>query len=109
MLALQVPADVKDLLYSVINGIGREKIQMDIASDIDVSTRYCLEILDNCKSRLSAQANDEMLATLCEALLHFILTTSLLPSERKVSMHARTSTLSFRPHGYWARAPTSRL
>lgn len=87
MLALQVPADVKDLLYSVINGIGREKIQMDIASDIDVSTRYCLEILDNCKSRLSAQANDEMLATLCEALLHFILTTSLLPSERKVSMH----------------------
>ncbi|MEW6604632.1 MAG: hypothetical protein AB1351_08090 [Thermoproteota archaeon] len=32
------------------------------------------------------KADDETLATLCEALLHFMLTASLLPSERKISV-----------------------
>jgi hypothetical protein len=31
--------------------------------------------------------DDVTLATLCEALLHFMLTASILPSERKVSLH----------------------
>lgn len=79
-------SNVRDLLYSAINGIGKEKILMDIASDIDVCEKYCLEILDKCKSRMGTEANNETLATLCEALLHFMLTASLLPSERKVSM-----------------------
>lgn len=79
-------SDIIDLLYSVINEIGREKIRMDIASDIDVCEKYCLEIMDKCESRMGTEANDETLATLCEVLLHFMLTASLLPSERKVSM-----------------------
>jgi hypothetical protein len=38
---------------------------------------------------LGSEANDEGLATLCEALLHFMLTASLLPSERKVSVYGK--------------------
>ncbi len=83
-----MPADVKDLLYSAINEIGREKIRMDVASDVDVCAKYCIEIFNKCSGRLGSEANDETLATLCEALLHFMLTTSLLPSERKVCMRS---------------------
>ncbi len=82
-----MPADIKDLLYSAINEIGREKIRMDVASDVNVCEKYCSEILSKCKSRLGPEANDETLAILCEALLHFMLTASLLPSERKVRVH----------------------
>ncbi|AFU58686.1 hypothetical protein Ngar_c17530 [Candidatus Nitrososphaera gargensis Ga9.2] len=82
-----MPADVKDLLYSAINEIGKEKIRMDIASNMDVCEKYCVEILGKCQSRLGPETNDETLATLCEALLHFMLTASLLPSERKINVH----------------------
>ena len=81
-----MPADAKDVLYSVINEIGREKIRMEIAADIKMSEKYCKDIVDRCTSRLGAK-DKETLATLCEALLHFMLTASLLPSERKVSVH----------------------
>lgn len=80
-----MPADVKDTLYSVINGIGKEKIRTDVAADVKRSERYCRDIIATCSSMLDPGAGDEALATLCEALLHFILTASLLPSERKVS------------------------
>jgi hypothetical protein len=82
-----VPADVKDTLYSAINEIGREKIRMDVAADIKMSEKYCRDIVDRCTGRLGPEAGDETLATLCEALLHFMLTASLLPSDRKVSVH----------------------
>lgn len=81
-----MPADVKDALYSVIDEIGREKIRVDVAADVKRSEKYCRDIIATCASRLGPQAGDETLATLCEALLHFMLTASLLPSERKVSM-----------------------
>jgi hypothetical protein len=86
LLAILMPADIKDTLYSAINEIGREKIRMELAGDIKRSELYCRDIIARCASGLSPEADDELLATLCEALLHFMLTASLLPSERKVSM-----------------------
>jgi hypothetical protein len=85
-LAILMPADIKDTLYSAINEIGREKIRMELAGDIKRSELYCRDIIARCASGLGPEADDELLATLCEALLHFMLTASLLPSERKVSM-----------------------
>ncbi|HXV45640.1 MAG TPA: hypothetical protein VD736_03105 [Nitrososphaera sp.] len=81
-----MPADVRDVLYSVINEIGREKIRMDVAANVDVSEKYCGEILGRCKNMLGPEVDDVTLATLCEALLHFMLTASILSSERKVSL-----------------------
>lgn len=79
-----MPADVKDVLYSAINEIGREKIRMEVAANIDACEKYCKEIIGRCTRSLGPETDDETLATLCEALLHFMLTASLLPSERKV-------------------------
>jgi hypothetical protein len=81
-----VPKDIKDLLYAVIDSIGREKIRADVSSSIESSKKYCAEIMDRCTHDLGDEANDETLGTLCEALLHFMLTASLLPSERKVTV-----------------------
>ena len=78
-------ADIKDILYSTIDSIGKEKIRMEVTAEIESSERYCNEILDKCKSNLNHGLDDESLAGLCEALLHFMLTASVLPSERKVN------------------------
>ncbi len=78
-------AEIKDVLYSTIGRIGKEKIRMEITAEIEKSEAYCNEILEKCKSKLDQEIDDESLAALCEALLHFMLTASLLPSERKVS------------------------
>lgn len=78
-------ADIKDILYSTIDKIGKEKIRMKVISEIEMSERCCNEILEECKNRLGDELDDESFGNLCEALLHFMMTASLLPSERKVS------------------------
>lgn len=79
--------DVKEVLYSVIDSIGRSKIRAEVSADIASSKRYCEEITDKCVKALGNQTDDETLGTMCEALLHFMLTASLLPSERKVTVN----------------------
>ncbi len=79
-----VGADIKDILYSVIDKIGKEKIRFEINSGIESSERHSKEILEDCKKLMAADMNEKALADLCEALLHFLLTASMLPSERKV-------------------------
>lgn len=74
---------IGNILYSVISEIGREKIQSDITLNIELSRRYILMILDRCKKTVNL-GNEEYIGSLCEALLHFMLTTCTLPSGRKV-------------------------
>ena len=82
---------VKQILYSEIEDIGKEKIQADIASSIELSQQYIDKIMRKCIARLAYESNDNdnddidpAIGTLCEALLHFMLTICTLPSERKV-------------------------
>ncbi len=81
-----VGADIKDILYSVIDKIGKEKIQIEVNSEIEISEKRCDEILEECKKLIGSGMSEESLVDLCEALLHFLLTASLLPSERKVNL-----------------------
>ena len=81
-----VGADIKGILYSVIDNIGKEKIRIEVNSEIKMSEKRCDEIIEECKKLMGSVVNDESLADLCEALLHFLLTASLLPSERKVNL-----------------------
>ena len=81
-----VGADIKGILYSVIDKIGKEKIQIEVNSEIEISEKRCDEILEECKKLMGSAMSEESLADLCEALLHFLLTASLLPSERKVNL-----------------------
>jgi len=80
-----VPKDVAEILYSTIQKIGREKIRTDVISDIHFSEKHSRQILQECIDNLGSSADDETLAGLSEAMLHFLLTAAVLPSERKVS------------------------
>jgi hypothetical protein len=81
---------VKQILYTTIDEIGKETIKADISSNIESSQKYIDSILSRCITRLTSElngnVNDIITGTLCEALLHFMLTISTLPSERKVAV-----------------------
>jgi hypothetical protein len=81
-----VGADIKDTLYSVIDRIGREKIRIEVNREIKLSDKWSQEILQECKKLMKGNLSDKSGGDLCEALLHFLLTASLLPSERKVNL-----------------------
>lgn len=74
--------EISALLYSMIDEIGKEKIQSDITSDIRLSRYYIKLIFDKCEKHV-----EESLGTFCEALLHFMLTACTLPSARKIEFN----------------------
>ncbi len=75
--------NIGDKLYSIIEEIGREKIQTDITLNVRISVQYIEMILDRCKKVMDL-TKEEDVGSLCESLLHFMLTTRTLPSARKV-------------------------
>jgi len=82
--------EVKDLLYSTIESIGKERIRSDTTSNINFSEKYIDAIMAGCITKINVNSNasnkDETIAVLSEALLHFMLTVSTLPSERKIQV-----------------------
>ena len=74
------------LLYSVIDEIGKEKIQSDVTSNIRLSGHYIEMIMDKCEKRIEA-TDEDTLGSLCEGLLHYMLTVCSLPSTRKVQIN----------------------
>jgi hypothetical protein len=78
--------DISALLYSIIAEIGKEKIQSDIALDIKQSKYYIETIINNCINRIDI-VDEDTVGSVCEALLHFMLTVSILPSMRKVAFN----------------------
>jgi hypothetical protein len=82
---------IKQILYSEIENIGKEKIQAKINSSIKSSQKYIDKIMSECITKLTYKSNDNdhyniTIATLCEVLLHFMLTICTLPSERKIQV-----------------------
>ncbi|MGA9927108.1 MAG: hypothetical protein WBP96_00740 [Nitrososphaeraceae archaeon] len=78
--------EISALLYSIIDEIGKEKIQSDITSDIELSGYYIKLIFDKCKKHIEG-IDEESTGTFCEALLHFMLTVCTLPSARKIEFN----------------------
>jgi hypothetical protein len=90
--------EIKQILYSVIEEIGKEKIQADVALNIESSQKYIdiimrksiRKIVVSSKSTVDYSDDDdhddEIIAALCETLLHFMLTICTLPSERKIKV-----------------------
>ncbi len=78
--------EISAILYSIIDQIGKEKIQRDLTSDIQLSKRYIEMIFDKCEKHIEG-GDEETIGTLFEALLHFMLTVSTLPSTRKVRIN----------------------
>jgi hypothetical protein len=82
--------EVKDILYSTIESIGKEKIRSNTTSNIEFSEKYIDAIMAECIAKINVDSStgnkDETIAVLSEALLHFMLTVSTLPSERKIQV-----------------------
>lgn len=81
--------DIPEILYSVIDDIGRENIRMGVASNIALSESYSGQILKKCRIKLGVNANAETMATACEGILHFMLTATLIPSQRKLTVQGQ--------------------
>ncbi len=76
--------DILKTLYSIISELGREKIQRDITLNREKSKQYIQTMLARCL-RIPNFTTTETTGILCEALLHFMLTATTIPSVRKVS------------------------
>jgi hypothetical protein len=88
--------EIKKILYFVIEDeVGKKKIQTEITSDIRSSQKYMDIIMSRSVAKISAGSNEDsiddyfhekLVATLSEALLHFMLTICTLPSERRITL-----------------------
>lgn len=83
--------NIKKELYYAVREIGKEVIQKDITSCIQSSREYIDLLMNKSIERLIATDQnldyDRVFGTLSEALLHFMLTISTLPSERKIRLN----------------------
>ena len=89
---------IKNDLYSVLNDFGKESLQIEFQSNINSSVHKIKEILSKTIAMRYEKKDKEMnnnynyndsekpLSLLCEAFLHYLLTTTLLPSQRKIML-----------------------
>ncbi len=80
---------IKKILYSTIEEVGKEKIRIDVSADLESSRKYIDVIMKQCAPKLTnlkTYDHDTVFGIMAEALLHFMLTISTLPSERKVEI-----------------------
>ena len=89
---------IKNDLYSVLNDLGKESLQIEFQSNINSSVPKIKEIISNTIELRYKNKDKEMLyndnyndsekslSLLCESLLHFLLTITSLPSQRKIML-----------------------
>ncbi len=84
---MEIDYSVKDLLYQELAKITEEKIQSDISKG--QSSKSIEEIISNCYPKiLQIVGNvDENTGIFAESFMHYLLTISLIPSQRKVSQN----------------------
>jgi hypothetical protein len=87
---------MKNELYSVLNDFGKENIQIEFQNNINSSIPKIKEILTKTiatiyekKENIDSDYNnfEKSLSILCEAFLHFLLTITSLPSQRKIMLN----------------------
>jgi len=87
---------MKNELYSVLNDFGKENIQIELQNNINSSIPKIKEILSKTiatiyekKENIDSDYNnfEKSLSILCEAFLHFLLTITSLPSQRKIMLN----------------------
>ncbi len=75
--------DVKALLYSVIERLGRDSLRSGLVRD---SRSTISLILDSCMKELSSNRDGDTTLRLVTALMHYLLTECMIPSERKIQV-----------------------
>ena len=79
--------EIKDILYDEIDKIGKNHIRTLLTNDISNSRTIIDLILNNCSNLINKDSiYEDEFVSFSEALLHFILTMSMIPAERKISI-----------------------
>ncbi len=79
--------DVKIILYDELNRMDKNKIRTLLNKDIQHSKSIISSVFKNCQSKLNAQMDTNVYINFGEALLHFLLTVAMIPSERKITIN----------------------
>ncbi len=76
---------VKDILYQEIANISEDVIQLEISKNN--SSKIISQIISKCTTKIQkiSTSFDEDLGIFAEGLMHYLLTVSLIPSQRKIS------------------------
>jgi len=83
---MESDSPVKELLYQELSKLTEKKIQLEITKNN--SPKIINEIVSNCYSKILQIPGDkdENFGIFAESLMHYLLTISLIPSQRKVSI-----------------------
>ena len=79
--------DAKGILYSVLTEMDKNKIESNIASNPSQISTIIKEVFAKCTKLLNSYADydkPKVYGGLAEALMHYLLTVVMIPSERKV-------------------------
>jgi hypothetical protein len=77
--------DIKEILYTEIDKMGKNYIRTQLSNDIYNSKTVINLLLNNCLNLLNKDnLFEDEFVSFSEALLHFILTMSMIPAERKI-------------------------
>ena len=86
---------IKNDLYTILNNIGKENLQIEFQNNINSSIPKIKEIISRAivmrnqmknKENSNTYCSSEYFPLLCEAFLHFLLTTTSLSSQRKIKL-----------------------
>ena len=76
--------EIKEILYDEIDKIGKNHIRTLLTNDISNSRTIIDLLLNNCSNLINKDSiYEDELVSFSEALLHFILTMSMIPAETK--------------------------
>jgi len=78
--------DAKELFYSMIDRIGRDKVKGIIASNTSDAINMLISEFNNYASSIDYDEEKDN-ATLVTALMHYMLTECMIQSERKVTIN----------------------
>jgi hypothetical protein len=79
-------AELVSVVYDAINEIGKHRIRSDVISSIEIADEYMQCLFNRSSEQFSNRLDSNSLVTMYEILLHFMLTASTIPSQRKVKI-----------------------
>ncbi len=79
--------DIKEILYNEIDKMGKNYIRMLLSNNVYNSKAIIDSLLNKCSVLLDKDnLFEDEFALFAEALLHFVLTMSMIPAERKINV-----------------------
>ena len=103
--------DVKAILYSTITNMGKDRIESTIISDPSQIPSTIKELYSKCITSLTSQTDydkPKIHSDLIESLMHYLLTVTQIPSERKVKYNNDTEICLVIPNLKQLKADTKR-